>query len=292
MNVELRHLRALAAIGDDGTITGAAAALGISQPALSRTLDQMERRLGALLVERTTRALQLTPEGKRLWEHAHVILAHLDDALAEVTTGPRPLRVGFSWGALGRHTVPLLRGWRATRPDVPVSVHRLGDPEPALRRGDIDLAFLRVLPRDDAFYVLPLFREQRIAAVAEGDPLASRTRLRLADLADRRVALCATAATTSAGLWPVGGRPDTGLHVENADEWLTVIATGEAVGVTGEATAHSHPHPDVHYLAIEDAPTITVHLAWAPVPAHPEIAAFRDYARSTIGAAEPAGAIP
>src|SRR5581483_4475158 len=48
MNVELRHLRALAAIGDEGTITGAAVALHISQPALSRTLEQLESRVGEI----------------------------------------------------------------------------------------------------------------------------------------------------------------------------------------------------------------------------------------------------
>src|ERR1044072_8279379 len=57
MNVELRHLRVLAAIGDEGTFTDAAAGLRISQPAVSRTLDQLERRTGAQLVERTTRHL-------------------------------------------------------------------------------------------------------------------------------------------------------------------------------------------------------------------------------------------
>ncbi|WP_262506002.1 LysR family transcriptional regulator [Streptomyces sp. TRM68367] len=46
MNVELRHLRALVAIGDEGTITGAADVLRVSQPALSRTLVQLENRVG------------------------------------------------------------------------------------------------------------------------------------------------------------------------------------------------------------------------------------------------------
>jgi DNA-binding transcriptional LysR family regulator len=74
MRVELRHLRALAAIGDEGTITAAANVLGISQPALSRTLEQLEQHLRVVLVERTTRSVRLTAAGQRLWEHAHQIL--------------------------------------------------------------------------------------------------------------------------------------------------------------------------------------------------------------------------
>ncbi|WP_051183483.1 LysR family transcriptional regulator [Streptomyces sp. HGB0020] len=108
MNVELRHLRALVAIDEERTITDAAIALHLSQPALSRTLEQLESRLGVRLVERTTRRLALTGAGQRLSEHARRILGQLDDALSEASgrSGPRPLRLAFAWAALGRHTVP------------------------------------------------------------------------------------------------------------------------------------------------------------------------------------------
>ncbi|WP_432586104.1 LysR family transcriptional regulator [Streptomyces sp. HD1123-B1] len=280
MNVELRHLRALAAIGDEGTITGAASVLHISQPALSRTLDQLESRTGTRLVERTTRRLSLTDAGRRLWEHSHRILNQLDEALTEATTaGPRPLRIGFAWAALGRHTVPLLRTWREDHPGVPVRVHRRDDPEAALRRGELDAAFLRTPPPDDAgLTALALYTERRFAAVPDGGPLARRSALRLADLAGEQVVLCATAATSGAGLWPEGSRPHT-FEVANVDEWLTVIATGEAVGVTAEGTEHSHPHPGIRYLPLEDAAPVTVHLVTPRIPTHPATGAFRAHAR-------------
>ncbi|MCS0636745.1 LysR family transcriptional regulator [Streptomyces sp. LP05-1] len=284
MNVELRHLRALAAIGDEGTITAAAAVLRLTQPALSRTLDQLESRLGTRLVERTTRSLRLTPAGRRLWEHAHRILAQLDEALAEAAAGPRPLRVGFAWAALGRHTVPLLRGWREEHPDVPVEVRRPADPEAALRCGEVDVAFVRVRPEGEAFGVRPLYRERRFAALYEGDPLAARRTVTLAELSGRTVAVCATAATTGSGLWPEGRGPAGTLEVANVDEWLTAIATGDAVGVTAEATRHSHPYPGVRYLPIGDAGEVTVHLVWLRAGAHPATGAFLDHARRVTGA--------
>lgn len=282
MNVELRHLRALAAIGDEGTITGAAAVLHISQPALSRTLEQLESRVGVRLVDRTTRTLALTEAGQRLYERAHLILHQLDDALTEAAAGVRPLRIGFAWAALGDRTVPLLRTWREEHPDTPVRVHRSDDPEAALRRGEIDAALLRTAPAAGAgLEVRPLYRERRLAAVPEDDPLARRPAVRLTDLADRSVVLCATAATTT-GLWPDGRRPRT-FEVANVDEWLTVIATGEAVGVTAEATEHSHPHPGVRYLPLTDAPPVTVRLAWPRTPTHPATRAFLDHLRRTAG---------
>ncbi|MEU6152165.1 LysR family transcriptional regulator [Actinosynnema sp. NPDC047251] len=286
MNVELRHLRALAAIGDEGTITDAAIALRVSQPALSRTLEQLEHRLGTRLVERTTRRLALTEAGQRLWEHAHRILTQVDDALSEASTGPRPLRVGFGWAALGRHTVPLLRGWRDHGPDTAVQVRRCDDPEVSLRRGEVDVAFMRTTPTDPGLVARALYSEPRIAAVPEHDPLALRDAVLLADLVDRSVALCSTAATTSADLWPVGLRPDT-FEVPGADEWVTTIATGDAVGVTTEATGHSHPHPGIRYLPLADADPVAVYVAWPRRPTHPATSAFREHATTLLGAAPP-----
>ncbi|MBO8194294.1 LysR family transcriptional regulator [Streptomyces oryzae] len=278
MNVELRHLRALTAIGDEGTITGAAAVLRVSQPALSRTLEQLESRLGVRLVERTTRALDLTDAGRRLYERAHSILHQLDDALSEAAAGVRSLRIGFAWSALGEHTVPLLRSWRERYPDIPLRVHRPDDPEAALRRGEIDAALLRTEPAPGAdLEVRPLYRERRLAALPESDALAGRPAVRLAELADRPVVLCATSATT-ADLWSGIPRPRT-FEVANVDEWLTVIATGEAVGVTAESTEHSHPHPGVCYRPLADAPPVTVRVVWPRTPTHPATRTFLDHLR-------------
>jgi hypothetical protein len=63
MTVELRHLRAFVAIAAEGTITRAAARLHVTQPALSRTLRQLEAHLGARLIDRSTHHLQLTAAG-------------------------------------------------------------------------------------------------------------------------------------------------------------------------------------------------------------------------------------
>ncbi len=277
MNVELRHLRALVAIGDEGTITGAALALHMSQPALSRTLEQLESRLGTRLVERTTRRLTLTEPGRRLWEQAHRILNQVDTALAEVAPGtqPRSIRVAFAWSALGSHTVPLLRAWRDSHPETPVHVRRVDDPEAAVRRGEADVAFLRTDPTlDPSLLSCSLIHEQRMVAVPEEHPLAQRSAVRLADLAGQPVVLCSTASTAGADLWPDDQRPLT-FQVPGVDEWLTTIATGEAVGVTSAGTSYNHPHPGVRYLPLSGAAPVTVYLVWPRSPSHPATDALR-----------------
>jgi DNA-binding transcriptional LysR family regulator len=169
---------------------------------------------------------------------------------------------------------------------MPVRVPRSDDPEAALRRGEIDAAFLRTSPTPDAgLATQPLYAERRLAAVPEGDPLALRRAIHLVDLADRSVVVCSTAATT-AGLWPDGQRPQT-FEVANVDEWLTAIATEDAVGVTAEGTAHSHPHPGVRYVPISDAALVTVHLVWPHTPTHPATRAFVEHMRRTTGVTRP-----
>lgn len=287
MNVELRHLRALAAIGDHRSITAAAQALHVTQPALSRTLEQFERRLGVRLVDRTTRHVALTDTGQRLWEHSHRILTSLDSALAEAVQ-PQPLRLTFAWAALGRFTIPFLREWRAEHPDVLVRIRRSDDPEAALRRGDADVAVLRTSPAQTGVEQVALIEEPRVAAVADDHPLATRDALTLGDLVGECVAVCETAATTSADLWPSGSRPRT-VDVPGVVEWLTSIATGTTVGVTAAGSSHHNPHPGVTYLPLTDAEPVTVHLAWPSGAAHPSTEAFVALAQrhlaSTTGAA-------
>lgn len=283
MKVELRHLRALAAIGDEGTITDAAIALGISQPALSRTLEQLETRLGTRLVERTTRSLQLTGPGRGLWEESHRLLRQLDVALETATTlTARPLRLGFAWAALGEQTIPFLHSWKTCHPETPVEVRRVADPEAELRRGNLDLAISRAIRTPgDGLTSQFLFCEPRVAAVAARSELAQADTVTLTDVAQHRVVLCSSAATTTPQLWPLPEQPQT-FEVANTDEWLTTIALGDAVGVTAASTEQDHPHPGVRYLPITDASNIEVCLLGPTESTHPGSEAFTAYAHQFL----------
>lgn len=144
------------------------------------------------------------------------------------------------------------------------------------------MALLRTQPPADSEYrAVTLFHERRVAAVANGDPLAGSESVRLADLADRVVAICATAATTDASLWREGRRPCT-LDVADVDEWLTMIATGDAVGVTAEGTRHIHPYPGIRYVPISDVGTVAVHLATPRQPTHPSAEAFLKHVSNAV----------
>lgn len=96
MDVELRQLRCLVAIVDEGTFTDAAIALGVSQAAVSRTLASLERTLGVRLLRRTSRAVAPTTTGLRVVAQARRVLGEVDDLVREATSGHSTLRVGYA----------------------------------------------------------------------------------------------------------------------------------------------------------------------------------------------------
>ncbi len=96
MDLELRHLRALLAVVDTGTFTGAAAALHTSQASVSRTVAALERALGARVLHRTTREVSLTPVGSRVLTHARRVVEELAAMQRSADEAGSDLRVGHA----------------------------------------------------------------------------------------------------------------------------------------------------------------------------------------------------
>src|SRR5688572_9981831 len=83
-DIDAHALRVVRAIADEGSITGAAAALGYSQPAISQQLKRLEQRLDMPLVERVGRSVRLTEAGRILARHAPAVTTALDAASGEL----------------------------------------------------------------------------------------------------------------------------------------------------------------------------------------------------------------
>jgi len=282
MTAELRHLRAFVAITDEGNITRAAARLHLTQPALSRTLQQLEAHLGVRLVERSTHHLRLTAAGRAFGDRARAAVAAVDDALDPTRAAAGPLRLGHAWSALGPHTTTVLRRWLRAHPDVPLELLRVDDASAGLASGQVDVAVVRApLDLPDVHLEL-LFTEPRTAVLAVDHPLADRASLSLSDLALYDVAVNTVSGTTRLGLWPPDGRPRRAIEVANTDDWLAAIATGRAVGVSTTATATMHPHPSVTHRALTDAPPVEVHLAWRLPPTHRAVGELRDLVLAVV----------
>jgi DNA-binding transcriptional LysR family regulator len=280
MTVELRHLRAFLAIAAEGTITRAAARLHVTQPALSRTLRQLEAHLGARLIDRSTHHLQLTAAGHAFQPRAAAAVTAVDEALDPARAGTWPLRLGHAWSALGEHTTPLLRRWKQEHPDTPLQLLRVDDRTAGLDHGTVDVAVIRGevdLPAEVNTVLLTL--EPRVAAVAADSPLTGEARLTLHHLIAKPIAVNTIAGTATLGLWPPDEIPNDTIEVANTDDWIAAIAAGDAVGVTTTATVATYPNPAVAYIPLIDVPAVTVYLAWKQPPSHPAVPDFVALAR-------------
>lgn len=286
MTVELRHLRAFATIADEGTVSAAARRLAVAQPALSRTLAQFERALGARLVERSTTSLALTAEGRALLPKVLAALAAVDEVLDPAAVRARALRVGHAWSGAGPHTTAILREWDRRHPDVPVEVRRVDDRLAGLARGQVDVAFLR--GRVDAAGVRTrlLHSEPRVAALPEDHRLAGAPGTTMAELSGERLVVNPTSGTVSELLWPPGARPEVARRVRTVEDWLIAIAAGQGIGLTAASTAQLHAHPGVVFVPVRDAPAMPVLLGWRDGPGHPARADFVAVALEVVAAVE------
>jgi DNA-binding transcriptional LysR family regulator len=262
MDLEVRHLRALLAVVDSGTFTGAAAQLHTSQASISRTVAALERELGARVLHRTTREVSLTRVGARVVGHARRVVDELSAMRQAADEARTDLRVGFAWAALGRHTTAVQKRWSAAHPGSAMVFVQSNTPTAGLAEGRADVSIVR-RPVDDArVRTTVLGTERRYAALPADDPLARRRSLRLVDFAGRTVATDALTGTTTRQLWSGASGPASIRAIRGVDEWLTAIAAGQAVGLTAEATAAQHLRPGVVYRPVRDAPPVDVRLAW------------------------------
>jgi DNA-binding transcriptional LysR family regulator len=261
MNTELRQLRALVAIADHGTFTDAAIELGVSQAAVSRTIAALEAGLGVRLLRRTTRNVAPTVVGARVIARARRILFDIAELERVAEDGDGDLRLGYAWAAFGRHTAALQRAWAVKHPRAPLVLVQSNTLTAGLAEGLAEVSVVR-RQLDDRFQTVQIATESPYAAVAADDPWARRRFLRMADFAGRTIGIDSRTGTTTMALWEPGTGPAAARETGSVDEWLTLIAAGQAVGLTSEATFAQYPRPGVVYRPVRDAQPMPVWLAW------------------------------
>ncbi len=164
--MEFRHLKYFVAVADEQNFTRAAERLHISQPPLSRQIQDLEDELGTPLFERGSRPLKLTEAGRYFYGHARRLLEQAAQAVRStrrIAQLERRLVIGFvastMYGALPR----LVRLFRAANPQTELALVEMATVEQiqALKNGRIDVGFGRVR-LDDPSIKRELLREERL----------------------------------------------------------------------------------------------------------------------------------
>ena len=179
--MELRHLRYFVAIAEAGSLTVAAARnLYTSQPSLSRQIRDLEAEVGAQLLIRRARGIELTPAGRAFLEHARLALSHAEAATQAARRVVHPSKPCFTMGFLTGHELrwmpEALRILRDELPNIDVMISSQYSPllADSLSKGKIDAAFLRresgmpelayrVLVKEPLMVILP--SSHRLAAL-------------------------------------------------------------------------------------------------------------------------------
>jgi LysR family transcriptional regulator, hca operon transcriptional activator len=148
--MELRHLRYFVAVAEAGNLTVAAQRmLHTSQPSLSRQIRDLEAEVGAQLLTRKARGIELTPAGRAFLDHARAVLSQVEAASAAARQVAHPAKPCFTTGFLTGHELTwmpeALQILRDELPNIDVMISSQYSPLLAdgLSKGKIDAAFLR-----------------------------------------------------------------------------------------------------------------------------------------------------
>jgi DNA-binding transcriptional LysR family regulator len=271
---DTRQLRYFVAVAERLHFGRAAAALHISQPPLSRAIRGLEDQLGARLLTRSRRKVELTPEGARLYEEAKRVLDQLERAALEVgamAAGESGrLRLGFvslaDYGVLPE----LLKGFKAARPRVTLALREMLSPDQAaaLSAGELDFGLL-LPPVAGELEHLVVQSEKFVAALPARHAAArGRGRVAMSDLAGE--AFVMVPREIAPGLYDIvaGLAARAGFSLQVAQEAIqmqtvvSLVSSGLGVAIV-PASISNLGRRGVVYRELADAhPRLDLWLAW------------------------------
>jgi DNA-binding transcriptional LysR family regulator len=261
--METRELRYFIAVAEELHFGKAADRLQMAQPPLSRAIQQLERRLGVILFERSGRRVALSAPGEVLLREGRAALAAIQAAelrTQRAAAKPSHVVLAAKAGASNDLLMKLLDMYRATSGGAQLEVQLvgIGEPERMLRDGRGDVAIL-LLPFDEivGFDSVPLHTEGQVALLPLGHPLAKRKTLRTSDLE--------ALSDLPLPRWPEpdGTYPDgSGPAVRDYVQLLQLIGLGRACAIVPESAPRFGD--DLAVVPVLDAERVTTVIAWPP----------------------------
>ena len=277
MDIDRESLRHFVAVAERLQFTRAAAALGISRQALSRSVRTLEEQMGVELFVRPSERTQLTDAGRALLDRADALLASEPalSAQADETSPGHTFRVGImpgvtlsKWG----------RVWDERRADLPLDVIRTDEETQVslLRDGSLDVSFVRLPVDAHDLSVIPLYREVPVAVVPQDHLVTVLDEVSVLDLVDEHLLQDpatvptwrdAAAAHRTAPVLPLPSLRST------ADA-VALVAAGAGIVIVPQSVARLHHRKDVTYRPVTDVEQSEVALAWVTDRTTPDIDAF------------------
>jgi LysR family transcriptional regulator, hca operon transcriptional activator len=186
--MELRHLRYFVAVAEEGSVTLAAERrLHTAQPSVSRQIRDLEVEVGAVLMTRSTRGIELTPAGRVFLDHARLALAQVEAAASAARGAAHPeqrtLALGFLSGCEPEWLPAVMHVLREELPKIEVTISSKHSPQLAeiLAAGKLDAAFMRAEEGHPDLVYKILIAEPLIVVLPSDHRLASRDAIQPSD---------------------------------------------------------------------------------------------------------------
>lgn len=294
--VELRTLRYFVTVAEELHFRRAGERLHIAQPALSKAVSGLEKSLGVALLRRSKRRVELTAEGLLFLDEARRVLGAADRAVETVRAAAGGevgrLRVAFGpTSELGLLPEVLPRFLRRY-PQVSLDLHGAyaWDQLALLREsaGTVGLSLLP-LPRTEGLVVESLYREELVAALPEGHPLASRRRMSLKALGSEPFVTFSRQVGPGMHDVVVSAFRDAGVALTVAHEALHIyttlglVAAGLGVSLMPRSIVNLQRAGVVYRPLAAPAPSVELGMVYRAEDSSATVARFAEVVREVVG---------
>jgi LysR family hca operon transcriptional activator len=283
--MELRHLRYFVAVAEEGNLTVAAdRRLHTSQPSLSRQIRDLEYEVGAALLTRSARGVELTAAGRAFLDHARLVLAQVDAASEAARRAAHPARKTFAIGFQTGHEMNWLSAAMHVLRDelqhteITISSGYSPDLADALVRGRLDVAFLRVEPQLDLEYRV-VTEEPLVVLMPSDHRLTARESIRPQDIVGEIFIAGSNKATVLRAVTEnylkrsgVDIKPDHG--VDNLAMAISLVASTRGLSLMPAYARNLLPASVVSRPLEGDVPTIALAIGYSKVNPSPTLRLF------------------
>ena len=290
--MEIRHLRYFIAVSESLHFGRAAEQLHISQPPLTRQIQQLEEELGVTLFARTNRRVELTSVGQQFLAEARPLLAQFDSLkhhVGETAAGRLgKLAIGFI-SVADYHVLPsLLREFQSRYPNVTLNLREATTDLQldALRNGEIDIGIVLAPLTDPTLRFQPLFQEELVAVLPssnekvrgpglakaisvgtlENQPFVMFPRHSAPGLYDAIVGACERA----------GFAPRVAQEAIQMQTIISLVSVGMGVALVPASLTNLGRAGVIYRPLKEKSPLVTTGLAWKNSNSSPTLQAFLD----------------
>ncbi|GAB3433252.1 LysR family transcriptional regulator [Flindersiella endophytica] len=270
--------------------------LHISQARVSKQLAALERELGGVLFDRSSRHVRLTPLGQQFVSQVGPAYQNLLDRVAHLHDAGQPrIRIGFlpttGGAALGR----VVRAFEHRHREITVQLKEIpfDDPYAALRDADIDVLASWRTPPEPGITVGPTIdRPERVAMLSTKHPLANRTSASVLEVDDwAQAANVRPQAIREAFLPPTASDgtpiPRSPLEYTNLQELLSLVSRNLIAHATVTSAAEFAHRDDIVLIPIHDLPPIDLALLWWTAHETETIRTFAQVARGVFRVRRP-----